>query len=151
MACDHPTAARGCFIEHPFAYVTDPVDREEWDNGFGTFHTRPDVGPEAAAEDFAAQYRRVSGMLRTRLGAPLPEGAYQSLGTGSRCGSGATPGWCCSSPRTTSRTARTTGRAGIPVGRTIVDTLAQFRAGARSLAHPEYLVPALSGTGIADG
>ncbi|MEU4896544.1 hypothetical protein AB0B12_28075 [Streptomyces sp. NPDC044780] len=42
-------------------------------------------------------------------------------------------------------------RAGIQVGRTIVDTLAQFRAGARSLAHPEYLVPALSGTGIADG
>ncbi|WAP60227.1 hypothetical protein N6H00_37620 [Streptomyces sp. S465] len=39
----------------------------------------------------------------------------------------------------------------LPVGRTIVDTLAQFRAGARSLAHPEYLVPAPSGTGIADG
>ncbi|MFE4394375.1 MULTISPECIES: VOC family protein [Streptomycetaceae] len=38
----------------------------------------------------------------------------------------------------------------LPVGRTIVDKLAQFRAGARSLARPELTVPALSGTGIPD-
>nr|WP_256986137.1 VOC family protein [Streptomyces sp. CB04723] len=38
----------------------------------------------------------------------------------------------------------------LPVGRTIVDKLAQFRAGARSLAHPEDTVPALSGAGITD-
>ncbi|MFB8020836.1 MULTISPECIES: VOC family protein [Streptomyces] len=38
----------------------------------------------------------------------------------------------------------------LPVGQTIVDKLAQFRAGARSLAHPENTVPALSGAGIAD-
>ncbi|MER7793190.1 VOC family protein [Streptomyces sp. NPDC097640] len=34
-----------------------------------------------------------------------------------------------------------------PVGRTIVDKLAQFRLGARSLARPEKTVPALSGAG----
>ncbi|MEU3612348.1 VOC family protein [Streptomyces sp. NPDC006872] len=39
----------------------------------------------------------------------------------------------------------------LPVGRTIVDRLDQFRLGARSLARPEKTVPALSGTGIADG
>ncbi|MDT3726896.1 VOC family protein [Streptomyces sp. DSM 41972] len=38
----------------------------------------------------------------------------------------------------------------LPVGQTIVDKLAQFGAGARSLAHPENTVPALSGAGIAD-
>ncbi|MFB7908719.1 VOC family protein [Kitasatospora sp. NPDC056076] len=38
----------------------------------------------------------------------------------------------------------------LPVGRTIIDKLDQFRLGARSLAHPELTVPALSGTGIAD-
>lgn len=38
----------------------------------------------------------------------------------------------------------------LPVGETILDKLAQFRAGARSLARPENTVPALSGTGIAD-
>ncbi|WP_225827191.1 VOC family protein [Streptomyces naphthomycinicus] len=38
----------------------------------------------------------------------------------------------------------------LPVGQIIVDKLAQFRAGARSLAHPENTVPALSGAGIAD-
>ncbi|WP_328878596.1 extradiol ring-cleavage dioxygenase [Streptomyces sp. NBC_00299] len=37
-----------------------------------------------------------------------------------------------------------------PVGRTIVDKLAQFRLGARSLAHPEHTVPGLSGTGPDD-
>jgi len=38
----------------------------------------------------------------------------------------------------------------LPVGRTIVDKLAQFRLGARSLARPEKTVPALSGSGIPD-
>ena len=38
-----------------------------------------------------------------------------------------------------------------PVGRTIVDKLAQFRLGARSLVSSEDAVPALSGAGIADG
>ncbi|MFG2936971.1 VOC family protein [Streptomyces sp. NPDC048282] len=38
----------------------------------------------------------------------------------------------------------------LPVGQTILDKLAQFRAGARSLARPENTVPALSGSGIAD-
>ncbi|WP_416876242.1 VOC family protein [Kitasatospora sp. SC0581] len=38
----------------------------------------------------------------------------------------------------------------LPVGQTVVDKLAQFRAGARSLARPERTVPALSGTGIPD-
>jgi hypothetical protein len=38
-----------------------------------------------------------------------------------------------------------------PVGRTIVDKLAQFRLGARSLARSENAVPALSGAGNADG
>ncbi|MGW2051044.1 VOC family protein [Streptomyces sp. NPDC001858] len=38
----------------------------------------------------------------------------------------------------------------LPVGRTIVDKLDQFRLGARSLARPEKTVPALSGAGIAD-
>ncbi|MFE4698251.1 VOC family protein [Streptomyces sp. NPDC056738] len=38
----------------------------------------------------------------------------------------------------------------LPVGQTIVDKLAQFRAGARSLARPEDTVPALSGAGIPD-
>ncbi|WP_329351992.1 VOC family protein [Streptomyces sp. NBC_01261] len=38
----------------------------------------------------------------------------------------------------------------LPVGQTIVEKLAQFRAGARSLARPENTVPALSGSGIAD-
>ncbi|MFE7575423.1 VOC family protein [Streptomyces sp. NPDC057521] len=37
-----------------------------------------------------------------------------------------------------------------PVGRTIIDTLDQFRLGARSLVRPERTVPALSGTGIPD-
>lgn len=37
-----------------------------------------------------------------------------------------------------------------PVGRTIVDTLEQFRLGALSLAHRERTVPALSGGGIPD-
>lgn len=37
-----------------------------------------------------------------------------------------------------------------PVGQTIIDKLDQFRRGARSLAHPERTVPALSGTGIPD-
>ncbi|WP_128429355.1 VOC family protein [Streptomyces cyaneus] len=37
-----------------------------------------------------------------------------------------------------------------PVGQTIVDKLDQFRLGARSLAHPEKTVPALSGPGIPD-
>ncbi|MFD5536303.1 VOC family protein [Streptomyces sp. NPDC127079] len=35
-----------------------------------------------------------------------------------------------------------------PVGQTIIDKLDQFRLGARSLAHPETTVPALSGAGI---
>ncbi|MER6960130.1 MULTISPECIES: VOC family protein [unclassified Streptomyces] len=39
----------------------------------------------------------------------------------------------------------------LPVGQTIVDRLDRFRLGARSLARPEKTVPALSGTGIADG
>lgn len=39
----------------------------------------------------------------------------------------------------------------LPVGRTIVDRLAQFRLGARSLTRPENTVPALGGAGIADG
>ncbi len=38
----------------------------------------------------------------------------------------------------------------LPVGQTIIDKLAQFGTGARSLARPENAVPALSGTGIAD-
>ncbi|MCX5372521.1 VOC family protein [Streptomyces sp. NBC_00103] len=38
----------------------------------------------------------------------------------------------------------------LPVGQTIVDRLAQFRAGARSLARLENTVPALSGAGIPD-
>ncbi|MEW1827969.1 extradiol ring-cleavage dioxygenase [Streptomyces sp. NPDC088196] len=38
-----------------------------------------------------------------------------------------------------------------PVGRTIVDKLAQFRLGARSLVRSEDAVPALSGAGNADG
>lgn len=38
----------------------------------------------------------------------------------------------------------------LPVGRTIIDKLTRFRAGARSLAHPEFTMPALSGSGIAD-
>jgi 2,3-dihydroxybiphenyl 1,2-dioxygenase len=37
-----------------------------------------------------------------------------------------------------------------PVGQTIIDKLDQFRLGARSLAHPENTVPALSGAGIPD-
>ncbi|MGW3290195.1 VOC family protein [Streptomyces sp. NPDC001002] len=37
-----------------------------------------------------------------------------------------------------------------PVGQTIVDRLAQFRLGARSLARTEETVPALSGAGIPD-
>ncbi|MPY62815.1 VOC family protein [Streptomyces spongiae] len=37
-----------------------------------------------------------------------------------------------------------------PVGQKIVDKLDQFRLGARSLAHREETVPALSGTGIPD-
>lgn len=37
-----------------------------------------------------------------------------------------------------------------PIGRTIIDKLEQFRLGARSLAHPEKTVPALSGAGIPD-
>jgi 2,3-dihydroxybiphenyl 1,2-dioxygenase len=37
-----------------------------------------------------------------------------------------------------------------PVGQTIIDKLDQFRLGARSLAHPEKTVPALSGAGIPD-
>ncbi|CCK32593.1 hypothetical protein BN159_8215 [Streptomyces davaonensis JCM 4913] len=38
----------------------------------------------------------------------------------------------------------------LPVGRTIVDTLEQFRLGARSLARREDTVPALSGSGVLD-
>ncbi|WP_427917521.1 VOC family protein [Streptomyces sp. cg40] len=38
-----------------------------------------------------------------------------------------------------------------PAGRTIVDKLAQFRLGARSLVRSENTVPALSGAGVADG
>ncbi|MFF3597283.1 VOC family protein [Kitasatospora indigofera] len=38
----------------------------------------------------------------------------------------------------------------LPVGQTIIDKLDQFRLGARSLAHPELALPALSGAGIAD-
>ncbi|MEV6394037.1 VOC family protein [Streptomyces sp. NPDC051907] len=38
----------------------------------------------------------------------------------------------------------------LPVGQTIVDKLAQFRAGARSLTRTESTVPSLSGTGIPD-
>uniref|UniRef100_A0AAU1ZSB4 VOC family protein n=1 Tax=Streptomyces sp. NBC_00093 TaxID=2975649 RepID=A0AAU1ZSB4_9ACTN len=38
----------------------------------------------------------------------------------------------------------------LPVGRTIVDKLDQFRLGALSLARPERTVPALSGAGIPD-
>ncbi|MEV8544291.1 VOC family protein [Streptomyces sp. NPDC051572] len=38
-----------------------------------------------------------------------------------------------------------------PVGRTIMDKLAQFRLGARSLVRSENAVPALSGADIADG
>ena len=79
VVCDHPACRTGCFVEHPFAYFTDPDDPEEWDNEFGPFHSRRDVAPEATAEDFTAQYRRVSGMLRDRLGDPLPEGAHRSL------------------------------------------------------------------------
>ncbi|WP_200304609.1 VOC family protein [Streptomyces adelaidensis] len=37
-----------------------------------------------------------------------------------------------------------------PVGQTIIDKLGQFGLGARSLAHPERTVPALSGAGIPD-
>ena len=37
------------------------------------------------------------------------------------------------------------------VGRTIVDKLAQFRLGVRSLVRSENAVPALSGADIADG
>lgn len=80
VVCDHPDCRTDCFVEHPFAYFTDPSDPEEWDNEFGPFHSRADVEREATAEDFAAQYRRVSGMLRERLGDPLPEGACQPLG-----------------------------------------------------------------------
>ncbi|MBM4792685.1 VOC family protein [Streptomyces sioyaensis] len=36
----------------------------------------------------------------------------------------------------------------LPVGRTIIDKLAQFRDGARSLGRPESTVPSLSGAGI---
>lgn len=82
VVCDHPDCRTGCFVEHPFAYFTDPRDPEEWDNEFGPFHSRPDVNPEATAGDFAAQYQRVSGLLRARLGEPLPEGAYQLPATG---------------------------------------------------------------------
>ncbi|QWB27802.1 MULTISPECIES: VOC family protein [Streptomyces] len=38
----------------------------------------------------------------------------------------------------------------LPVGQTIVDKLDQFRLGARSLAHPEKTVRALSGAGVPD-
>ncbi|MBL1101827.1 VOC family protein [Streptomyces coffeae] len=38
----------------------------------------------------------------------------------------------------------------LPVGQTIIDKLAQFRVGARSLARPESTVPSLSGAGIPD-
>lgn len=38
----------------------------------------------------------------------------------------------------------------LPVGRTIIDNLAQFHTAARSLTHPEDTVPALSGNGIPD-
>ncbi|NIY63662.1 extradiol ring cleaving catechol dioxygenase [Streptomyces malaysiensis] len=38
----------------------------------------------------------------------------------------------------------------LPVGRTILDQLEQFRIGARSLARPERTVPALGGSGIPD-
>ncbi|WP_432093050.1 VOC family protein [Streptomyces sp. bgisy100] len=38
----------------------------------------------------------------------------------------------------------------LPVGQTIIEKLAQFRAGARSLARPESTVPSLSGAGIPD-
>jgi 2,3-dihydroxybiphenyl 1,2-dioxygenase len=38
----------------------------------------------------------------------------------------------------------------LPIGRTIVDKLTQFRVGARSLTQREDTVPALSGAGIAD-
>ncbi|MCD9587998.1 VOC family protein [Streptomyces sp. 8ZJF_21] len=38
----------------------------------------------------------------------------------------------------------------LPVGRTILDQLEQFRVGARSLARPERTVPALGGSGIPD-
>jgi hypothetical protein len=41
------------------------------------------------------------------------------------------------------------GRA--PVARIIVDKLAQFRLGVRSLVRSENTVPALSGAGITDG
>ncbi|MFF7656745.1 hypothetical protein ACFZCY_44295 [Streptomyces sp. NPDC007983] len=88
VVCDHPACRTGCFVEHPFAYFTDPSDPEEWDNEFGPFHSRADVNPEATAEDFAAQYGRVSGMLCARLGDPLPEGACDPLGdeeTVNRC------------------------------------------------------------------
>ncbi len=37
-----------------------------------------------------------------------------------------------------------------PEGQTIVDKLAQFKVGARSLLHREDNVPALAGAGIAD-
>ncbi|MEU0841534.1 hypothetical protein ABZ370_18980 [Streptomyces sp. NPDC005962] len=77
VVCEHPDCRTGCFVEHPFAYFTDPLDPKEWDNEFGPFHSRPDVNPEATAEDFTAQYQRVSDMLRARLGDPLPEGTYQ--------------------------------------------------------------------------
>src|ERR1044072_4504103 len=77
--CDHSDCRTGCFVEHPFAYFTDPQDPEEWDNEFGPFHSRPDVAPEATGEDFTAQYQRMSAMLRTRLGDPLPEGACRPL------------------------------------------------------------------------
>jgi hypothetical protein len=82
LVCDHPGCRTDCFVEHPFAYFTDPHSPEEWDNEFGPFHSRADVDPDATAEDFAAQYRRVSGMLRDRLGDPLPEGGHQHLDAG---------------------------------------------------------------------
>ncbi|WP_063729256.1 hypothetical protein [Streptomyces sp. RTd22] len=74
--CDHADCRTGCFVEHPFAYFTDPQDPREWDNEFGPFHSRPDVDPETTAEDFAALYQHMSELLRTRLGDPLPEGSY---------------------------------------------------------------------------
>ncbi|MFD7500780.1 hypothetical protein [Streptomyces sp. NPDC059850] len=77
VVCAHSDCRTGCFVEHPFAYFTDPVDPKEWDNEFGPFHSRRDVTPEATAEDFEAQYQRVSDLLTTRLGPPLPEGTYQ--------------------------------------------------------------------------
>ncbi|MEU8876356.1 hypothetical protein AB0D24_35485 [Streptomyces javensis] len=77
VVCDHPDCRTGCYVEYPFAYFTDPDDPEEWDNEFGPFHSRPDVDPEATAEDLTARYERVAGMLRARLGDPLPEGAYR--------------------------------------------------------------------------